>query len=66
MILCIPPLLLSYFLQVLVASEVTGLIALRELARDSLLHSTLEDTEKQRAIAAWEKRWEDFVESIVS
>ncbi|KAJ7444882.1 hypothetical protein FB451DRAFT_1293716 [Mycena latifolia] len=52
------------FYQVLVASEVTGLIALRELARDSLKHSTLEPSEKQRAISAWEKRWEIFVESI--
>ncbi|KAF8211970.1 Metallo-dependent hydrolase [Mycena galopus ATCC 62051] len=52
------------FYQVLVASEVTGLIALRELARDSLKYSTLEPAEKQRAIAAWEKRWEIFVESI--
>ncbi|KAJ7087816.1 hypothetical protein C8R44DRAFT_27840 [Mycena epipterygia] len=52
------------FYQVLVASEVTGLIALRELARDSLKYSTLEPSEKQRAISAWEKRWETFVESI--
>ncbi|KAF7338110.1 Brix domain-containing protein [Mycena venus] len=52
------------FYQVLVASEVTGLIALRELARDSLKHSTLEPSEKQRAIGAWERRWEKFVESI--
>ncbi|KAJ6630590.1 hypothetical protein B0H10DRAFT_1981901 [Mycena sp. CBHHK59/15] len=41
---------------VFVASEVTGLTALRELARDSLKHSTLEPSEKQRAIAVWEKR----------
>ncbi|KAJ6502309.1 hypothetical protein C8R45DRAFT_1060609 [Mycena sanguinolenta] len=54
------------FYQVLVASEVTGLIALRELARDSLKHSTLELSEKERAIAVWEKRWEKFVESIVA
>ncbi|KAJ7272018.1 hypothetical protein B0H12DRAFT_1092439 [Mycena haematopus] len=53
------------FYQVLVASEVTGLTALRELARDSLKYSTLEPFEKERAIAAWEKRWEMFVESIV-
>ncbi|KAJ6597115.1 hypothetical protein DFH09DRAFT_1258787 [Mycena vulgaris] len=53
------------FYQVLVASEVTGLIALRELARDSLKHSTLEPSEKQRAISTWEKRWGRFVDSIV-
>ncbi|KAF7363649.1 Brix domain-containing protein [Mycena sanguinolenta] len=39
------------FYQVFVASEVTGLIALRELARDSLKHSTLEPSEKERAIS---------------
>ncbi|KAJ7286068.1 hypothetical protein C8J57DRAFT_656702 [Mycena rebaudengoi] len=56
---------LSYdFYQVLVASEVTGLIALRELARDSLKHSTLEPSEKERAISTWEKRWGMFIESI--
>ncbi|KAF7359717.1 Adenosine deaminase CECR1-A [Mycena venus] len=53
------------FYQVLVASQVTGLIALRELARDSLKYSTLEPSEKQRAIGAWEKRWEKFVEYIL-
>ncbi|KAJ7940406.1 hypothetical protein B0H13DRAFT_1937950 [Mycena leptocephala] len=52
------------FYQVLVASEVTGLIALREISRDSLKHSTLDPSEKQRAIDAWERRWERFVESI--
>ncbi|KAJ7724486.1 hypothetical protein DFH07DRAFT_854944 [Mycena maculata] len=53
------------FYQVLVASEVTGLIALGELARDSLQHSTLHPAEKQQAIAAWERRWVRFVELIV-
>ncbi|KAJ7709676.1 hypothetical protein B0H17DRAFT_1028673 [Mycena rosella] len=52
------------FYQVLVASEVSGLIALRELARASLEHSTLEPAEKARAISAWGKRWERFVEAI--
>ncbi|KAJ7632900.1 hypothetical protein FB45DRAFT_913828 [Roridomyces roridus] len=54
------------FYQVLAASEVTGLIGLGELARDSLKHSTLEVAEKERALAAWEKRWKKFVESIVA
>ncbi|KAJ7510093.1 hypothetical protein B0H11DRAFT_2152419 [Mycena galericulata] len=53
------------FYQVLAASEVTGLIALRELARDSLKHSTLDSPEKERAISVWEGRWEKFVESII-
>ncbi|KAJ7219500.1 hypothetical protein GGX14DRAFT_695618 [Mycena pura] len=52
------------FYQVFVASEVTGLIALRELARDSFKYSTLPPSEKERAIATWERRWELFIESI--
>ncbi|KAJ7047039.1 hypothetical protein C8F04DRAFT_1062530 [Mycena alexandri] len=54
------------FYQVLVASEVTGLIALRELARDSLKHSTLEPANKARAIRLWESRWNRFVDSIIA
>ncbi|KAJ6525674.1 adenosine deaminase-like growth [Mycena capillaripes] len=54
------------FYQVLVASEVNGLIALRELARDSLKHSTLDPSEKKRAIATWQRRWEKFVETIIA
>ncbi|KAF8511122.1 hypothetical protein BU17DRAFT_54841 [Hysterangium stoloniferum] len=58
---------LSYdFYQVLVASEVTGLITLAVAARDSLEFSTLEKSEKERALAVWEKRWAAFVESICS
>jgi len=52
------------FFQVLAASEVTGLIALGEMARDSLKYSTLEPDEKQRAIALWEKRWFKFVDEV--
>ncbi|KAJ7085837.1 hypothetical protein B0H15DRAFT_887607 [Mycena belliarum] len=54
------------FYQVLVASEITGLIALRELARDSLKHSTLEPPEKSLAITKWEKRWEKFIDAIIN
>lgn len=52
------------FFQVLAASEVTGLIALGEMARDSLKYSTLELEEKQHAIALWEKRWLKFVDDV--
>jgi adenosine deaminase CECR1 len=69
--------------QVLVASEVTGLIALGEMARDSLevsrlplaswliptiimQYSTLEPSEKERAIAQWEKRWLKFVDEVAA
>ncbi|KAF8891213.1 hypothetical protein BD779DRAFT_1513860, partial [Infundibulicybe gibba] len=43
------------FFQVLVSSELTGLTALGELARDSLEYSTLEG-----------KQWTEFLEYVVS
>ncbi|KAL5511778.1 hypothetical protein ACEPAH_4996 [Sanghuangporus vaninii] len=57
---------LSYdFFQVLVASEITGLITLKALARHSLEYSTLNDKDKAAAIEAWEKRWKLYIKSIV-
>ncbi|KAF9778026.1 hypothetical protein BJ322DRAFT_1094454 [Thelephora terrestris] len=53
------------FYQVLVSSEQTGLITLGEIALDSLKYSTLEGEEKERAIAAWKKRWVKFLEDVV-
>jgi len=54
------------FFQVLVASEVTGLIQLGEMARDSIQYSTLNVEQKQHAMALWEKRWAKFVEEVAS
>jgi len=54
------------FFQVLVASEVTGLVQLGEMARDSIKYSTLEGEEQQRALVLWEKRWVKFIEDIVN
>jgi len=57
---------LSYdYFQVLVSSETTGLITLAQMARDSIEFSTLEGTEKVRALSMWEKRWDEFVEELV-
>ncbi|KAJ7172253.1 hypothetical protein C8R46DRAFT_1085294 [Mycena filopes] len=53
------------FYQVLVASEVSGLTTLRELGRDSLKYSTLDPSEKKRALEQWESRWNKFVDSII-
>ncbi|KAF8077740.1 hypothetical protein FPV67DRAFT_10272 [Lyophyllum atratum] len=53
------------FFQVLVASEVTGLSTLGQLARDSLEHSTLEEGEKRRAILSWEHQWNKFITGIL-
>ncbi|KAJ6488033.1 hypothetical protein C8R45DRAFT_1144863 [Mycena sanguinolenta] len=47
--------------QVLASSEITGLITLRELARDSLKYSILDPETKERALDHWNRRWESFV-----
>ncbi|KAF4578917.1 hypothetical protein EYR36_000726 [Pleurotus pulmonarius] len=41
------------FYQVLVSSEVTGLVQLAEVARDSIKYSMLEPEEKQHALESW-------------
>jgi len=53
------------FFQVLVASEVTGLVTMGEFAKDSLKHSMMNDEEKQRALAAWERQWNKFLQWVV-
>ncbi|CCM04405.1 uncharacterized protein FIBRA_06582 [Fibroporia radiculosa] len=53
------------FYQVLVSTEVSGLITMGELARDSIKYSCLEDAEKERALALYEKQWLKFTEWVV-
>jgi len=56
---------LSYdFYQVLVSSEVSGLLTLAQLARDSLQFSMLAPAEKEEALKIWEKRWAGYVQEI--
>ncbi|KIK59537.1 hypothetical protein GYMLUDRAFT_44494 [Collybiopsis luxurians FD-317 M1] len=55
----------DYF-QVLAASEITGLIQLGEMAKDSIKFSSLEQEGKDRALAIWQKRWEKFLEYVVA
>ncbi|EIN07184.1 adenosine deaminase, partial [Punctularia strigosozonata HHB-11173 SS5] len=56
---------LSYdFFQVLVSSEVTGILTLGEIARKSIEYTTLEPAEKQRALAQWQARWDKFLAEI--
>ncbi|KAJ3801503.1 hypothetical protein GGU11DRAFT_769377 [Lentinula aff. detonsa] len=55
----------DYF-QVLAASEITGLIQLGEMAKDSIKFSSMEEEEKKDALAAWQKRWEVFLEYAAS
>ncbi|KAN0077187.1 hypothetical protein V8E55_011042 [Tylopilus felleus] len=52
------------FYQVLVTSEVTGLITLGQIARDSITYSMLEEEAKVKALRAWERRWDVFVEAV--
>ncbi|KAG9318586.1 hypothetical protein JVU11DRAFT_678 [Chiua virens] len=54
------------FYQVLVASEVTGLLTLRQMARDSFMYSMLEQEEKEKALKAWERRWAVFLENLAN
>lgn len=53
------------FFQVLAASNVTGLLTLGHIARDSIQYSMLTADEKARATLKWEERWERFVDEIV-
>ncbi|KZS88375.1 adenosine deaminase-related growth [Sistotremastrum niveocremeum HHB9708] len=58
---------LSYdFFQVLISSEVSGLMTLADIARRSFTYSTLEETQKAQAIALWEKHWKHFVEKVAA
>ncbi|KAI6036488.1 Metallo-dependent hydrolase [Pisolithus microcarpus] len=58
---------LSYdFYQVLVASEVTGLLTLGHLARDSITYSMLDGAEKARLMHMWEDRWSKFLGELVT
>ncbi|KAM5538028.1 hypothetical protein V8D89_008225 [Ganoderma adspersum] len=54
------------FFQVLVSSEVTGLMTLREMARDSIKYSCLDLDEQTRALSLYDKRWLTFVDWVVS
>ncbi|KAG2123549.1 Metallo-dependent hydrolase [Suillus cothurnatus] len=54
------------FFQVLVASEVTGLLTLGQMARDSITYSMLDERNKRTAMDAWERRWAKFVEEVAA
>ncbi|KAI0945708.1 hypothetical protein AcW1_001866 [Taiwanofungus camphoratus] len=54
----------DYF-QVLVASEVTGLLTMGEFARDSIRHSSLNEEEKRNALRLWEEQWVNFLGWVV-
>ncbi|KAG8731679.1 hypothetical protein FRC10_001582 [Ceratobasidium sp. 414] len=53
------------FYQVIVASEITSILSLGQMARQSLQHSLLDPAAKEKAISHWEKRWVRFIDDIV-
>ncbi|QRV77292.1 AMP deaminase [Ceratobasidium sp. AG-Ba] len=54
------------FFQVIVASEITSILSLKQLARQSLEYSSLNQADKERAIQLWEKRWNAFIDEVVA
>jgi len=53
------------FFQVLVASEITGLMTLATVARHSIEYSEMNPEQKVSALEIWERRWQCFVQEIV-
>ncbi|KAI0820220.1 Metallo-dependent hydrolase [Trametes gibbosa] len=52
------------FFQVLIASEVTGLLTAKALARDSLKYACLTEQEQEVALALFDKRWAVYIRWI--
>ncbi|KAB5589123.1 Adenosine deaminase CECR1 [Ceratobasidium theobromae] len=50
----------------IVASDITNILSLGQLARQSLEHSSLNLTAKASALRLWEKRWDEFIDYIVA
>jgi hypothetical protein len=71
-------------LKVIVASEITSILSLKQLARQSLevslpyhldrnyelnkvpKYSSLDAKDKEKAIELWEKRWNAYIEDIIT
>jgi len=54
------------YYQVMISSEVSGLMTLYEMAKRSLEASFLEDDAKTRAIQDWEGHWQAFVKEVAA
>jgi len=52
------------YYQVMISSEVSGLMTLYEIARRSLEVSFIKEDEKTTAIENWQRRWDAFVEEV--
>lgn len=51
----------DFFQAFLVAGNATGLALLKQLSLNSLLHSSLSESEKPHAVRLWEAQWAKFV-----
>ncbi|CAE6497098.1 unnamed protein product [Rhizoctonia solani] len=54
------------FYQVMVASNITNLLSLGQLARQSLEYSSLNSSAKVRALELWEQRWSAFIDDVIA
>ncbi|CAE6353837.1 unnamed protein product [Rhizoctonia solani] len=54
------------FYQAMVASNITNLISLGQLARQSLEHSSLNSSVKAYALRIWEERWSAFLDDVIA
>ncbi|KAH8826920.1 Metallo-dependent hydrolase [Flagelloscypha sp. PMI_526] len=54
------------FFQVLVGSEISGLLTMADIARDSIKYSLMNEDEKAKASKNYEKKWEEFAQWVLS
>ncbi|KAH8830031.1 hypothetical protein DL96DRAFT_1783257, partial [Flagelloscypha sp. PMI_526] len=53
------------FFQVLMSSEVSGLLTMAEIARDSFKYSFMEPREKVAAFKSYENKWNEFIAWVI-
>ncbi|CAE6517359.1 unnamed protein product [Rhizoctonia solani] len=54
------------FYQAMVASNITNILSLGKLARQSVEYSSLNKTAKDVALGLWDARWTEFIDEIVA
>ncbi|CAE6417709.1 unnamed protein product [Rhizoctonia solani] len=54
------------FYQAMVASNITNILSLGQLARQSLEYSSLNSSSKARALELWEERWSTFIDDVIA
>ncbi|CAE6534341.1 unnamed protein product [Rhizoctonia solani] len=54
------------FYQAMVASNITNILSLGQLARQSLEYSSLNSSIKSYALKLWEERWSAFIDDIIA